>query len=251
VVLSRPEVRNAFDAELILRLRDAFLELGKDSEVRLICLSGEGKVFCGGADVNWMRASLELTAEQNWEDAQRMAEMYRAVDECPKFVVGLVHGAAMGGGAGLVAACDYVVAASGTILAFSEVKLGIIPAVISSFVLPKIGAGPARFYFLTGATFDAAVARSLGLVQEIVDDWIPEEIDPVIRRLRDLVLAAGPHAVAEAKTLLRAVSRLGREEALRHCVDTIARIRTSSEAQEGLRAFLEKRKPAWSTSGPS
>ncbi|MBI2900187.1 MAG: enoyl-CoA hydratase/isomerase family protein [Planctomycetes bacterium] len=247
VALDRPEVRNAFDADLIRELREAFESLGADDSVRAVALSGEGKVFCAGADAEWMRASLDLAPEENREDARRMAAMFRAVDECPKIVVGLVHGAAMGGGAGLVACCDVVIAEEDAKFAFSEVKLGIVSAVISSFVLPKIGVSQARFLLLTGSTFDAAVAREIGLVHAVVPAGGRE---PSFGEVRDLLLRPGPRAVAEAKALLRAVSRMGRDEAIDRCVETIARVRTSPEGQEGLRAFLEKRPPGWVSGAP-
>lgn len=246
VLLSRPDVRNAFDAELIGRLRETFESLSKDASVRVVVLAGEGKTFCGGADVNWMKASLALSAEENREDARRMAGMYRTIDECPKLVVGLVQGAAMGGGTGLVACCDVAIAAPDAQFAFSEVKLGIVPAVISNFVLPKIGFSNARRYFLTGEIFRAPAAKEMGLVQVVTED-----LAKAFEELRPSLLAPGPNAVAEAKALLRTVARLNRDDAIAHCVSTIARVRTSAEGQEGLRAFLEKRKPSWLASEKS
>jgi methylglutaconyl-CoA hydratase len=246
VSLNRPELRNALDAALIAELADAFRTLGRDPAVRTIVLAGEGTVFCAGADVNWMRASLGLGQEENRKDAQGLADMLRAIDECPKPVIGRVQGAAMGGGAGLVAVCDIVVAADDAKLAFSEVRLGILPAVISSFVLPKIGASEARRYFLTAEVFGAARAREIGLVHEVVP------ADRLDARVKDFEIAIhnnGPLAVAEAKALLRTVAAMKREDALRHSVETIARVRTSPEGQEGLRAFLDKRPPAWFPKG--
>ncbi len=242
VSLDRPELRNALDAALIAGLGRAFRELGGDASVRSIVLSGEGKVFCAGADVNWMRASLGLSAEENRKDAQNLADMLRAIDECPKPVIGRVQGAAMGGGAGLVAVCDMVVAAEDAKFAFSEVRLGILPAVISGFVLPKIGAGQARRYFLTAEVFSAARAREIGLVHEVVP---ADRLDAAVQELAGAVRNNGPLAVAEAKALIRAVASMDREDALRRSVETIARVRTSPEGQEGLRAFLDKRPPSW------
>lgn len=242
VSLNRPELRNALDSALIAELAQAFRDLGRDPGVRSIVLSGEGKVFCAGADVNWMRASLDLTADGNRKDAQGFADMLRAIDECPKPVIGRVQGAAMGGGAGLVAVCDIVVAADDARFAFSEVRLGILPAVISSFVLPKIGAAQARRYFLTAEVFAALRAREIGLVHEVV---AADQLDARVKELAIAIHNNGPSAVAEAKALIRAVCGLKRDDALRHCVETIARVRTSAEGQEGLRAFLDKRPPSW------
>lgn len=242
VVLHRPDVRNAFDQPLIHELGEAVTEVGRDDSVRVVVLSGEGKVFCAGADVLWMKASMDLTRDQNREDAQKLADMLRILDECPKPLVGRVHGAAMGGGSGLVSVCDIVVASEETKFSFSEVRLGILPAVISSFVLPKIGTGEARRYFLTAEAFSAATAKEIGLIHEVVP---LEQLDAKVREIVGLILNNGPKAVAEAKALIRTVRSLGRDEAIRHCVDTISRVRTSPEGQEGLRAFLEKRPPTW------
>jgi methylglutaconyl-CoA hydratase len=242
VSLNRPDLRNALDSALIADLERAFRSLGQDGDVRSIVLSGEGKVFCAGADVNWMRASLDLSAEENRKDAQGLADMLRAIDECPKPVIGRIQGAAMGGGAGLVAVCDIVVAADDAKLAFSEVRLGILPAVISSFVLPKIGAAQARRYFLTAEVFTAGRAREIGLVHEVVP---ADQLDAKVKELAAALHNNGPKAVAEAKALIRAVVAMKREDALRHSVETIARVRTSPEGQEGLRAFLDKRPPSW------
>ena len=242
VILNRPDLRNALDSALIADLEQAFRSLGKEADVRSIVLSGEGKVFCAGADVNWMRASLDLSAEENRKDAQGLADMLRAIDECPKPVIGRVQGAAMGGGAGLVAACDIVVAADDAKLAFSEVRLGILPAVISSFVLPKIGAAQARRYFLTAEVFTAARAREIGLVHEVVP---AAGLDAKVKELAVAIHNNGPKAVGEAKALIRAVAGMKRDDAIRHSVETISRVRTSPEGQEGLRAFLDKRPPSW------
>jgi len=244
VTLVRPEVRNAFNAEMIAELTTGFEELGGDEELRVIVLAGEGKVFCAGADVNWMRASADATEEENREDARRMAAMFRAVDECPVPVVGRIQSAAFGGGVGLAACCDVVVAATDARFSFSEVKLGILPAVISTFALAKIGPGQARRWFLTAEVLTAEQARDAGLVHEIVP---AEELDGRVDRIVDALVANGPKAVREAKALIRRVAGLDRKAALEHCAETIARVRVSPEGQEGLRAFLEGREPAWRT----
>jgi methylglutaconyl-CoA hydratase len=205
-------------------------------------LTGAGPIFCAGADVQWMRKSKDYTEAQNAADARAMAHMYRALDECPRPVVAKVRGAALGGGSGLVACCDVVVAADGTTFGFTEVRLGIVPANISTFVLPKIGARAARRYFLTGERFDAAEAARIGLVHEVAP---PDALDARVDAIVAALLECGPAAVATAKEIVREVSRLPREQAIDYTVRTIARARVSPEGQEGLAAFLEKRKPRW------
>ncbi len=244
VTLTRPEVRNAFNAELIARLGETFASLGRDPDVRCIVLDGEGKTFCGGADVNWMRASLDLGEAENVRDAEAMSDMYRAIDRCPKPVIARVHGAALGGGAGLCAVADAVVAERGTVFGFTETKLGIIPAVISPFVLAKVGASHARRLFLTGERFDAARAQAIGLVHEVVD---ADGLDATVDRIAEELASAGPAAVAAAKALIPAVRAASYEDSRALTARAIARQRTTPEGQEGLRAFLERRPAAWSS----
>ena len=233
VTLARPERRNAFDAELIGELTGAFESVGED--VRAVLLSGEGESFSAGADVDWMRSSVELSYEENVADARRLRKMLETIDSCPAPVVARVHGHALGGGCGLVACSDIVVAAPDTQFAFSEVKLGIIPAVISPFALSKIGASAARRYFVTGERFDAATAQRIGLVHEVAAD-----LDAAVEALVGELRSAGPEAARHAKKLvLERPDGLGTER-------RIAQRRTSDEGQEGLRAFLEKRPPTWS-----
>lgn len=242
VRLNRPDVRNAFNAELIAALTAAFEELGSDESVRAIVLCGEGKVFCGGADISWMRASLDLTYDQNVADAQAMSDMFRAIDRCPKPVIGKIHGAALGGGAGLAAVCDIAVASSDAVFGFTEVKLGIIPAVISPFVLSKIGASNARALFVTGERFDAKRALHIGLVHEVV---VADTLDVCIERITSEIASAGPNAVAAAKALVPRVLESTYDESRDVTANAIAYQRTSPEGQEGLRAFLERRKASW------
>ncbi len=242
VRLSRPDVRNAFNAALITALTAAFEEIGKDDAVRAVVLSGEGKVFCGGADISWMRSSLDLSYEENVEDAKRMSDMFRAIDRCPKPVIGKIHGAALGGGAGLAAVCDIAVAGAETVFGFTEVKLGIIPAVISPFVLAKIGVSHARALFLTGERFDAKRAQHIGLVHEVV---VGDTLDVCIERILNEILSAGPQAVAAAKALVPRVHASGYDDSRALTAEAIAQRRASDEGQEGLRAFLERRKAGW------
>ena len=211
--------------------------------MRVVVLSGAGKTFCGGADIAWMRASLDLAREENYEDARAMSRMFRAIDSFPKPVIGRIHGGALGGGAGLVAVCDVAIASASAIFGFTETKLGILPAVISPFVLAKIGVSHARALALTGERFDARRAHAIGLVHELVPD--DGALDAAVRRVTDEVLSASPTGVAAAKALFARVNETPYDETLDLTADAIAVQRTSREGQDGLRAFLEKRRPAW------
>jgi methylglutaconyl-CoA hydratase len=232
VTMARPEVRNAFDAALIAELAETFVDVGK---ARAVVLAGEGPSFSAGADVDWMRASVDLDYEANAADATALRRMFEAIDGCPAPVVAVVQGHAFGGGTGLVACSDIAIAHSRTVFAFSEVKLGIIPAVISPFAIAKIGPSWARRLFVTGERFDAATAQRIGLVHEVADD-LEGALERVITELR----TAGPRAARAAKRL--ALDRPDGPETARR----IAERRTSDEGQEGLRAFLERRRPSWS-----
>jgi methylglutaconyl-CoA hydratase len=231
VNLARPERRNAFDAALIAELREPFSDVG---DARAVVLAGDGESFCAGADVEWMRSSIDLSYEENVQDARRLRQMLETIDECPAPVVVRVHGHALGGGLGLVACADIAVSSSDAQYAFSEVKLGIVPSVISPFALAKVGPSAARRYFVTGERFGADVALRIGLVHEVDDD-----VDAALGRVLDELLSAGPEAARQAKRLV-----LYRPDALA-TERRIAERRTSDEGQEGLRAFLDKRKPDW------
>lgn len=241
VWLHRPDVRNAFNETLIAELTQAFTAV--PSSARVVVLAGEGSAFCAGADAGWMKKSRSYSEEENVRDAAAMAGMLRAVDECPKPVIARIHGAALGGGSGLVAACDIGIAAEEATFGFTEVRLGLIPAVISTFVVPRIGIGAARRYFLTGERFGAREALAMGLVHEVV---ARDALDLKVQALTKELLQCGPGAVEAAKKLLRDVARLSREQAIEDTIRTIARLRVSPEAQEGLGAYLDKRKPDWS-----
>jgi methylglutaconyl-CoA hydratase len=231
VAMARPERRNAFDAALIDELAAAFADVG---DARAVVLSGDGPSFSAGADVEWMRSSVDLSYDENIADALRLRAMLEAIDSCPAPVVGRVQGHALGGGCGLVACCDIVVAEPSAEFAFSEVKLGIVPAVISPFALSKIGTSAARRYFVTGERFTAEEALRIGLVHAVADD-LDEAVDRVVGEL----LTAGPESVRAAKELARAP--LSAEETAQR----IAAQRTSAEGQEGLKAFLERRRPTF------
>src|SRR4051794_6833370 len=231
ITLARPDRRNAFDAEVIRELAEAFVDVGR---ARAVVLAGEGASFCAGADVDWMRASAGLSFDENVADANAMRRMFEAIDACPAPVVARVQGHALGGGAGLVAVADIPICTPDAVFAFSEVKLGIVPAVISPFALAKIGAGSARRYFLSGERFSAAEALRIGVIHEGTDD-----LDGAGERVGQELLTSGPEAARAAKDLARAPQSA--EETAR----AIAAQRTSVEGQEGLRAFLEKRSPNW------
>jgi methylglutaconyl-CoA hydratase len=231
VTMARPERRNAFDASLIAELTGAFADVG---DARAVVLAGDGPSFSAGADVDWMRSSVELSYDENVADALRLRDMLEGIDSCPAPVVARVQGHALGGGCGLVACCDVAIAERSTQFAFSEVKLGIVPAVISPFALAKIGSSAARRYFVTGERFDAGVALQIGLVHEVVDE-LDAAVDAVLAEL----LTAGPHAARAAKELAR------RPHSARETAEQIAAHRTGDEGQEGLRAFLERRSPRW------
>ncbi len=245
VTLNRPAVRNAFNAELIAELHETFETLGADAAVRAIVLEGAGKTFCGGADVTWMRASLDLSREANLEDARAMSRMFRAIDRVAKPVVGRIHGAALGGGAGLAACCDIAFASAETIFGFTETKLGIMPAVISPFVLAKIGRSHARALALTGERFDAGRALAIGLIHEVAAD--EAALDAAVARVLREIATASPTGVAATKALLADVTASSYDATLELTAQAIAAQRTSAEGQDGLRAFLEKRAPAWAS----
>jgi methylglutaconyl-CoA hydratase len=231
ITLARPERRNAFDAASIAELHDAFADVG---DARVVVLAGDGPSFCAGADVDWQRASIDLTLDQNVADALLLYRMLATVDACPAPVVARIQGHALGGGSGLVASADIAVAEPGAVFGFTEVRLGIIPAVISPFVLAKIGA-QARRYFLTGERFDSETALRIGLVHERADD-----LDGAVDRIVSELLESGPQATRAAKRLVRE-QQTGGEELAR----LAAELRAGEEGQEGLRAFLEKRLPSW------
>jgi len=238
VTLARPEVRNAFNAAMIAELRETFATLSTDPRVRAIVLAGDGKAFCGGADVNWMRGALDLGYDENLADAERMSDMFRAIDRCEKPVIGRIHGAALGGGCGLTAVCDVAIASEEAIFGFTEVKLGIIPAVISPFVLAKIGISHARALFLTGERFNAQRALRIGLVHEVV---AIEALDAAVARVLTELRGSGPQAVSAAKRLITDVASASYDDSRAITSSAIATRRASDEGQEGLRAFLERR----------
>jgi methylglutaconyl-CoA hydratase len=242
LLLARPEVRNAFDGATVRELRAALDAVSAREDVRVLVLGGRGPVFSAGADLSWMQAVAGFTAGENLADALELAGLFDALDRSPKAVVARVQGAALGGGAGLVAVADVAVAASGTLFGFTEVRLGLVPAVISPWVLRKIGYSAGRELFLTGERFSSERALAVGLVHQVVSE---SELDAAVdERVRQLLLSA-PGAVAAAKELLRGLAGRSPDEVREASAALIAERRASAEGQEGLRAFLEKRKPSW------
>lgn len=251
VVLSRPGKRNAFDEQLIAELDAAFTVLADDRTVRVIVIEGEGKAFCAGADLEWMRSQVTATVDENVVSARRMADLFDRIARAPQAVIAKVHGAALGGGAGLVAVADIAVAADDAQIGFTEARLGILPAVISPYVVSKIGAGHARRWFVTGSRMDAREAHRIGLVHEVAP---AADLDAVVSRLAFEVLQCGPEAVAGCKDMVEAVhgamalastTEDGYEVLKDFTASRIAEVRVSPEGQEGLKSFLEKRKPRW------
>lgn len=245
VTLSRPESHNAFDASVIADLRRAFTALAREpaTTLRAVVLAGDGPSFCAGADIAWMRAALSLDREANEHDAMAMADMFEAIDTCPVPVIVRVHGAALGGGMGLCAVGDLVIAEAGTRFGFTETRVGILPAVIAPFVIAKIGESHARALFPGGRRFDAVRAQRIGLVHELVEG--EEALDRAVDAALDDILAAGPTAVRAAKSIVREVRGLPHGSAKWHTARVIARQRQTTEAREGFDAFLGKRRPAW------
>src|SRR3954467_12424004 len=243
LTLNRPDVRNAFDEEVIRALTAAAVSGAENQSVRAIVLAGNGKTFCSGADIGWMAKAIAYSRQENLSEAEDMARMLERLDTLPMPVIGRIQGAALGGGVGLAAICDIVVAADDAVFALSEVRLGILPAVVAPYVIRKIGVSAARELFLTGVRFDAARAQAIGLVHEVLPASGLD--DAVERRIRD-VRTSGPRAIAVAKALIREVAGIRPEDVVGLTTSTIASQRVSEEGQEGMRAFLEKRKPGWS-----
>lgn len=246
VTLNRPEKRNAFDELMIAGLAEHFETLKGADHVRMVFVRGAGETFCAGADIEWMRRGGERTIEDNEADALALARMLKHLHELPQLTVALVHGAAMGGGAGLVAACDVAVALKTTQFRFSEVRLGLTPATISPYVIEAIGPRWAKALFATAESFDGAYAEKIGLVQYAVED--DAEMTATMENLSKLALAAAPGAVADAKALVRFVAGHKVDDSLaKETARRIAQRRASPEGREGLAAFLEKRQPEWNS----
>ena len=242
VGLDRPDVRNAFNDEMLQDLREAFASLRADSQVRVVVLTGEGACFCAGADLNWMKRVVNYTFEENYEDSLNLARMLHEVYTCPKPVIGRINGPAIGGGTGVVAVCDIAVASQDAYFAFSETKLGLTPAAISPYLLKRMGEKNLREYFLTGERFSVERAVELGLVNAAVPaDQLDAEVDKKI----GLILSGGPEALAVSKELIREIGERSLTDNGPYTAEVIAKLRMSAEGQEGMNAFLGKRKPKW------
>ena len=242
ITMRRAEARNAFNARLVADLHEAFSDLRSDTRLHTVILTGDGPAFSAGADLNMMKASSAFSQEQNLNDALAMGDLFKIINTFPCAVIGRINGTAMGGGLGLVAVCDIVIAVDSAKLAFSEVRLGIAPAVISPYVIRKIGEAQARMLFLTGETFSAAYAREIGLAHIVTT---AEELDAAVENKVGELLKSAPLAMRACKALALNVGQMDSETARRYTAETIARLRVSAEGQEGLQAFLEKRKPNW------
>ena len=242
VFFNRPRVHNAFNSKMIGELARAFASLRSRQDVRVIVLTGRGKSFCAGADLNWMREIISYSLEQNMEESLQIAELMHAIHICPKPTIAMVNGAAIGGGVGLLSACDIAVASDTAKFGLSEVKIGLVPAAISPHVVRKIGQNHAHEFFLTGQRMSAATAREIGLVNRVV---APDALEGEVNMLVDLLLTSGPEALAKCKELLQTLPRLDEEEVKQYTARMIAQQRISTEGQEGMASFLEKRKPKW------
>ena len=242
ISLDRPRVHNAFNAVMIRELTAAFGAAGADPAARIVVLTGRGESFCAGADLNWMREIIRYSFEQNIQESLAIADLLQLIYTLPKPTIARVNGTAIGGGNGLFAACDIAMASDRSRFGLSEVKIGLVPAAISPYVIRRIGESPARELFLTGERFDARRALELGLVNRLA---APEELDAQTEGLVDLLLSSGPEAIAKSKELLQKVTTMTPEQARSYTAEVIARLRVSAEGQEGMAAFLEKRQPRW------
>ena len=242
ITLNRPEAHNAFDEVMITEITGAVTELSVVSHVRAIALTGAGGSFCAGADLDWMRRVAGFTREENLADALNLQRMFASIAESPKVTIARVNGAALGGGAGLVAVCDIAIAVDFAKLGFTEVRLGLAPAVIAPFVIERIGPGAARALFVTGDRISAEEAQRIGLIHSVAS---ASDLDAVVSRITGSVLASGPHAISETKRLLREINGKTPAESAESTVACIADLRAGEEGQEGIRAFLEKRTPSF------
>ena len=243
VKLNRPDVHNAMNAQMMEELTTCFKELSSDKTVRSIILTGNGKSFCAGADLNWMKSMVNYSKDENIKDSKLLLDLYEMIYSCPKPVIGRINGHAFGGGLGLLAVCDLNIALPDLKFAFSEVKLGIIPAVISTFVIKRIGVANMRRLFITGEKFTSEYARDIGLIDSVVPK---ENFDYEIQKYVEQIYSSGPNAIKEAKKLVNECQKTDLESYKKYTVEKIAELRVSEEGQEGINAFLEKRKSKWS-----
>ena len=242
VTFNRPEIHNAFNSTLIREMVRLFDEIGKDDKLRLVVITGEGKSFCAGADLNWMRSVITQSFEENLAESNELADLFYKIYAFKRPVIGKINGAAIGGGTGFVAVCDIAIAARSAKFSFSEVKIGVVPACIGPYVIKKMGEGKARELFITGERMNAERAFEVGLVNKVVDD---DQLDAEVDALVKFVLSSGPEAVAMAKKLVSEVPGMTPDKFKPYTAEMIARLRVSDEGQEGMDAFLNKRPPKW------
>lgn len=242
VVLDRPQIRNAFNDEMLIDLRETFVTLRDAADVRVIVLTGAGQTFCGGADLHWMKRVVDYTREENYVDSLTLTQMLHEIYTCPKPVIGRINGPAIGGGTGLVAVCDIAIASADAFFAFTETKLGLTPAAVSPYLLKRMGERHLREYFLTGERFSAERAVELGLVNAAVP---PEKLDATVDAKANLILSGGPEALAVSKELIREIGERSLTANGPYTAEVITGLRMSAEGQAGMQAFLEKRKPRW------
>jgi len=242
VSFCRPEIHNAFNDTLIYEMTEVFQSLKEDKNLRVVVLTGEGKSFCAGADLNWMRRVKDYSFEKNLEESLALAELFHLIDRHPLPVIGRINGAAIGGGTGFVSVCDIAVAAESAKFSFSEVKIGVVPACIGPYVIKKIGAGRAREFFISGERLTASQANDIGLVNRVSAD---EQLNDTVHLLVKTILSSGPQAIAMAKELIANVPNMGPDKYRPYTAEMIAKLRKSDEGQEGMDAFLNKRKPNW------
>jgi methylglutaconyl-CoA hydratase len=243
VILNRPEVHNSMNEKLMKELTNCFKEISKDKNIRIIILTGKGKSFSAGADLNWMKKMVKYSKEDNIKDSRLLLDLYETISNCPKPIIGRINGHAFGGGIGLIAVCDITITTYGKKFAFSEVNLGIIPSVISTYVVRRIGLFNMKRLFLTGELFDSEYANKIGLIDHIVSD---EDLDNEVRKHVKMLYSSGPKAIVEVYSLVNKYQKMNIEEYKKYTVKKIAELRVSDEGQEGINAFLEKRKTKWS-----
>jgi len=242
VALNRPDIRNAFNDQMLEDLREIFAALRTDDSVRAVVLTGEGKAFCAGGDLHWMKRVVEHTYNESYEDSLNLANMLREVYACPKPVIGRINGVAVGGGTGLVAVCDIAIASQDAVFAFTETKLGLTPAAISPYLLKRMGEKNVREYFLTGERFSADRAAEMGLVNAAV---AADQLDAAVDAKLELILTGGPNALAVTKELISGIAERSIADNGPYTAEVITKLRMSDEGQEGMKSFLEKRKPRW------
>lgn len=242
ITFNRPDIHNAFDSTVLFEMSDVFSQIVKDQSLRAVVLTGAGKSFCAGADLNWMKSVKEQNYDANFKESKALAGLFYQIYTCPLPVIGRINGAAIGGGTGFVALCDIAIAAKSAVFSFSEVKIGLVPAVISPYVIKKMGEGRVREFFISGEKLSAEKAFQTGLVNNVVDD---DQLDSAVNKLLQSIQSSGPKAVAMAKKLLNEVPCMTPAEFIPHTAELIAKLRMSDEGQEGMDSFLNKRKPKW------